>query len=164
MLYNIVLVFALKHESVIIIYVYTPFLLNLSPLPSSHFSRSSQNARLGSLCYIVASYQLYILHMMVYICKCYFRNSSFNSTFSKSGYYNYYASFFGPRQIVKLDFVSLWASLGLRQKAGDLGSIPGLGRSLGGGRGNPLQYSCLRNPMHRAAWQATVHRVAKGQA
>ena len=44
---------------------------------------------------------------------------------------------------------------------GDMGSIPGLGRSLGGGNGNPLQYSCLENPMDRGAWQATVHRVPK---
>ena len=47
---------------------------------------------------------------------------------------------------------------------GDTGgraSIPGLGRSLGGGHGNPLQYSCLQNPMGRGAWWATVQRVAK---
>ena len=44
---------------------------------------------------------------------------------------------------------------------GDTGSIPGLGRSLGEGNSNPLQYSCMGNPMHRGAWQATVHRVAK---
>ena len=44
---------------------------------------------------------------------------------------------------------------------GDPGSIPGLGRSPGEGNGNPLQYSCLENPMDREAWQATVHRVAK---
>ena len=43
----------------------------------------------------------------------------------------------------------------------DAGSIPGLGRSPGGGNGNPLQYSCLENPMDREAWWATVHRVAK---
>ena len=43
--------------------------------------------------------------------------------------------------------------------AGDLGSIPGLGRSPGGQHGNPLQNSCLENPMDRGAWQATVHRV-----
>ena len=42
-----------------------------------------------------------------------------------------------------------------------MGSIPGLGRSPGGGNGNPLQYSCLENPMDKVAWQATVHRVAK---
>ena len=44
----------------------------------------------------------------------------------------------------------------------DTGSIPGLGRSPGG-HGNPLQYSCLENPMDRGAWQAAVHRVAKSQ-
>ena len=43
----------------------------------------------------------------------------------------------------------------------DVGSIPGLGRSPGGGHGNPLQYSCLGNPMDRGAWQATVHGVEK---
>ena len=41
------------------------------------------------------------------------------------------------------------------------GSIPGLGRFPGEGNGNPLQYSCLRNPMDREAWQAVVHEVAK---
>ena len=41
--------------------------------------------------------------------------------------------------------------------AGDMGSVPGSGRSPGGGHGNPLQYSCLENPMDRGAWQATVH-------
>ena len=45
----------------------------------------------------------------------------------------------------------------------DVGSIPELGRSPGGGHGNPLQYSCLENPMDRGAWQATVHRIAKSQ-
>ena len=46
---------------------------------------------------------------------------------------------------------------------GDLGSIPGLGRSPGEGKGNPLQYSCLENPMDRGAWWATVHGVAKSR-
>ena len=41
--------------------------------------------------------------------------------------------------------------------------IPGLGRSPREGHGNPLQHSCLENPMDRGAWQATVHRVAKSQ-
>ena len=41
--------------------------------------------------------------------------------------------------------------------AGDLGSIPGLGRSPGGGNDNTLQYSCLENPMDRGAWWVTVH-------
>ena len=43
----------------------------------------------------------------------------------------------------------------------DVGLIPGLGRSPGGGHGTPLQYSCLENPMDRGAWRALVHRVAK---
>ena len=47
--------------------------------------------------------------------------------------------------------------------AGDMGCIPGLGRFPGEENGNPLQYSCLGNPMDRAAWQAIVHRVAKSQ-
>ena len=45
--------------------------------------------------------------------------------------------------------------------AGDLGSIPGLGGSPGEGNGNPLQYSCLENAMHRGTWWATVHGVAE---
>ena len=47
--------------------------------------------------------------------------------------------------------------------AGDAGSIPGLGRSPGEGNGNPLQYSCLENPIDRGAWRATVHGVAKSR-
>ena len=47
--------------------------------------------------------------------------------------------------------------------AGDLGSIPGSGRSPGEGNGNPLQYSCLENPMDGGSWWATVHGVAKSQ-
>ena len=47
--------------------------------------------------------------------------------------------------------------------AGDVGSIPGSGRSLGGENGNPLQYSYLGNPTDREAWQATVHGVAKSR-
>ena len=45
----------------------------------------------------------------------------------------------------------------------DMGSISGSGRSPGEGNGNPLQYSCLGNPMDRGTWQATVHGVAKNQ-
>ena len=50
--------------------------------------------------------------------------------------------------------------------AGDPGgmySFPGLGRSPGGGHGNPLQYFCLKNTMNRGVWWATVHRVAQGR-
>ena len=52
----------------------------------------------------------------------------------------------------------------LSANAGDLrnaGSIPGWGRSPGEGHDNPLQYSCLENPMGKGAWQAMVHRIAK---
>ena len=52
----------------------------------------------------------------------------------------------------------------LPANAGDVrdeGSIPGSRRSTGGGHGNPLQYSCLEDPMDRGAWWVTVHRVAK---
>ena len=50
---------------------------------------------------------------------------------------------------------------GVTGVSGDVGSNPGLERSPGGERGNPLEYSCLENPMDREAWQAIVHRVAK---
>ena len=52
----------------------------------------------------------------------------------------------------------------LLTNAGDIrevGSIPGSGRPPGGGHGNPLQYSCLENPMDREAWRATLHGVTK---
>ena len=52
---------------------------------------------------------------------------------------------------------------GNAEDAGDEGSIPGWGRSLGGGNGNPLHYSCLGNPMDREAWWATVHGVEKSR-
>ena len=63
---------------------------------------------------------------------------------------------------------SLWASLVVQRlksacNAGDLGLIPGLGRSPGEGNGNPLQYSCLENPMGGGAWWDTVHGVAKSR-
>ena len=48
-----------------------------------------------------------------------------------------------------------------RGDEGDLGSVPELGRSPGGGNGSPLQYPCLQNPMDRGAWQATVYGVTK---
>ena len=49
----------------------------------------------------------------------------------------------------------------LPANAGDIGSVPGSGRSPGGGNGNPLQYSYLGNPMDRGTWWAAVHGVAK---
>ena len=50
--------------------------------------------------------------------------------------------------------------LGNAEDGRDAGLIPGSGRSPGGGHGNPLQYSCLENPMDREAWRVTVHRIA----
>ena len=73
---------------------------------------------------------------------------------------------------IKFPFIPFWASQvapvvkNTLVNAGDIrdvGLIPGLGRSLGGGHGNPLHYSCLENPMDRRAGQATVHRVAWSQ-
>jgi len=67
----------------------------------------------------------------------------------------------------KRDQSSLWGFPGASEgkestcNAGDLGSIPGSGRSPGEGNGYPLQYSCLENPMDRGAWWATVHGVAQ---
>ena len=52
---------------------------------------------------------------------------------------------------------------GSARSAGDLGSIPGLGRSLGEGNDNPLQYSHLGNPMDGGAWQAIVHGITQSQ-
>ena len=68
----------------------------------------------------------------------------------------------------RLFVVSNWGSVvkNLPANAGDIGdagSIPGLGRSPGVGNGDPLQYSCLENPMDRGAWQITIHRVAKSR-
>ena len=51
----------------------------------------------------------------------------------------------------------------LPANAEDVGSIPGFGRSPGGGDGNPLQYSCLESPMDGGAWRATVHGVAESR-
>ena len=66
--------------------------------------------------------------------------------------------------------ISIYASLvllvvkNLPANAGDvrdMGSIPRWGRLPGGGHGNPLQHSCLKNPMHRGAWRAAVHKVSQ---
>ena len=59
------------------------------------------------------------------------------------------------------DFPRGWDGKESAYNAGDAGSIPGLGRSLGEGIGSPLQYSCLENPMDRGDWLATVHDVTK---
>ena len=74
-------------------------------------------------------------------------------------------SCFSPPPLIVL-LISSWFPGGLNGKesacsVGDSASIPALGRTLGGGNGNPLQYSCLENPMDRGAWWATVHRVTE---
>ena len=51
----------------------------------------------------------------------------------------------------------------LPRNSGNVGLIPGSKRSPGGGNGNPLQYSCLENPMDKGVWRATVHEVRKSQ-
>ena len=86
---------------------------------------------------------------------------------------------------MNLDIIILWSEVSQRQisndivymgfpcssvgkesacSAGNLGSIPGSGRSSGEGNGNPLQYACLENLMDRRVWWAAVHGVAKSQA
>ena len=56
-----------------------------------------------------------------------------------------------------------WGAIAFSGSAGDMGSISELERSPGEGNGNPLQYSCLDNPLNRGVWQATVHRIAKNR-
>ena len=63
----------------------------------------------------------------------------------------------------KLGFPGGSDGKGFANSVGDIGSIPVSGRSPGDENGNPLQYSCVENPMDRGAWQAMVHRVAKSQ-
>ena len=69
------------------------------------------------------------------------------------------------RRVLKLCFGLPGGSDGKESacNAGDLASIPGLGRSPGEGTGNPFQYSCLETSMDRGAWQTTFHGVAKSQ-
>ena len=71
----------------------------------------------------------------------------------------------GIKLWVQSDMVSQVALMikNLPANAGDLGLIPGWGRSPGEGNGNSLQYSCLENPVDRGAWWATVHNIAKSQ-
>ena len=72
----------------------------------------------------------------------------------------------------KINLNTSWASqvmievMNMPVSAGDVRdvrSIPGLGRSLGGGHGNSLQYLCLENPMDREAWRAAVHKIPQSQ-
>ena len=65
------------------------------------------------------------------------------------------------RSLPQLGFPGGSVAKNLPANAGDMGSIPGSGRPLGVGNGNPLQYACLGSPMDRGAWWATVYGVAK---
>ena len=67
----------------------------------------------------------------------------------------------GITDSMDMSLTKLWERVLLACNAGILGSNPRLGRSPGEGHGNPLQYSCLENPMDRGAWETTVHEVAK---
>ena len=104
---------------------------------------------------------------------CQFQVSDWGQAIYLSEYlclYNGYGSIYLVRILSQLD--NTWASQvalvvkNLPANAGDrrpTGSIPGSGRSPGGGNGNPLQHSCLENPMDKGDWEATVHSVAKSQ-
>ena len=70
-------------------------------------------------------------------------------------------SFDNPPKYVVMGFPGVSESKESTCNAGDLGSVPVLGRSPGEGKGYPLQYSCLGNSMDGGAWQATVHGVPK---
>ena len=72
----------------------------------------------------------------------------------------YVISFGGLYKTYRASLVTQWVKIALTN-AGGKGLIPGSGRSPGEGNGNPLQYSCLRNPMGRGAWMATVCGVTK---
>ena len=63
--------------------------------------------------------------------------------------------------LLKMDFPGGSMVKNLPANAGDTGSIPGSGRSPGRGRGNPVQYSCLENPMDSEAWWSTIHGVTR---
>ena len=82
-------------------------------------------------------------------------------TFSTTSQKCLFFFFFFLRLFIHLGFPGGSAAKNPPANAGDKGSIPESGRSPGEGNGNPLQYSCLRNPMDRGDWWATVHRVAK---
>ena len=77
--------------------------------------------------------------------------------------FHHYISKFWCFRCIVLGFPSSSDSKASACNAGDLGLIPGSGRTHGGGHGNPLQYSSLENPMGRGAWWAIVHGVAESQ-
>ena len=84
------------------VYVYICSLLKPSSLPLIHLTRSSQNTRLSSLCCIAGSHQLSILHMVVYVCQCYFLNSSHSSPDVSTHLFSMSESVFLPCNLVHL--------------------------------------------------------------
>ena len=68
-----------------------------------------------------------------------------------------------PGKLIYFFDINNWGAVILQVDVRNMGSIPGTGRSPGEGNGNPLQYSCLENPMDRGAWRATVPGVAKSR-
>ena len=117
--------------------------------------------------YICIKYRSYIFvykYVCVYLCTC---------IYNIQVWLNYWNLWVSKNKIIKYWWKNIcifnvtkrlpwWlSSKELACNAWDSGSIPGLGRSPGGGNGNPLWYSCLRNPLDRGAWWATVHGVAK---
>ena len=75
----------------------------------------------------------------------------------------FFVGWFGLSQYRSVGFPGGSVVKTLLVSAGDVGSIPVLGRSAGGGHGNPLQYFCLEYPRDRGAWWSTIQRVAKSQ-
>ena len=90
-------------------------------------------------------------------------SESFLPTFSPRDVVNSFLPTFSPRDVVNSSTNPYFLVLSYCAIAGDRGSIPGSGMSLGEGSGNPLRCSCLGNPMDRGAWRATVRGVAKSQ-
>ena len=95
--------------------------------------RSLQSIELSSLHYTAGPYQLPILYIVACICQGFPGGSLVRNSPAYVG------------------------------NTGDMVQIPGSGRSLGGGDGNPLQYSCLKNPVDKGAWRATVHGVTRAR-
>ena len=77
--------------------------------------------------------------------------------------YTYYILYCIKVKMISLSLWNLWYGKASAYNAGDPGLIPGLGRYSGEGNGNPIQYSCLENPMDRGTWWAAVHGVAKSR-
>ena len=131
-----------------------------SIFPSIHPSGLSPVSLLvhrSSLYYVSLS----LYHLSVYISIVYYHLSI---------YHNYLSIDLSSMYYLSIDLSSVYylstSSVGkeFACSAGDLGSIPGLGRFPGEGSGNPLQYPCLENLMDRGAWWAAVHGVTKSQA